>query len=241
MNEVTRHICWHQNFVPWGLSAPANEHLLYKIRLQGDFLKLCPLLRSYIHVLNHENNCIKSAFKEISLKLSTNRKSDKAFLLTPKFSPLGSLCPCAGATCSKSWKKLYKIRLQRHFFKTCNKWMKWQDISVDIKTLSPGGCLPLLMNIYCIKSDFKEIFWNLQHITEVTRGSCWHQNFVPKGLSAPALGLYTCIKSWKNCIKSYRVFFLTCSKWSKWQEVSVDIKILSPGVVCPWSVAVHIY
>ena len=40
--------------------------------------------------------------------------------------------------------------------------MKWQDISVDIKTLSPGGCLPLLMNIYCIKSDFKEIFWNLQ-------------------------------------------------------------------------------
>ena len=39
--------------------------------------------------------------------------------------------------------------------------MKWQDISVDIKTLSPGGCL-----------------------------------------SVPAPGLYTCIKSWKNCIKS---------------------------------------
>ena len=40
MNEVTRHICWHQNFVPRVLSAPANEHLLYKIRLQGDVLKL---------------------------------------------------------------------------------------------------------------------------------------------------------------------------------------------------------
>ena len=39
MNEVTRHICLHQNFVPWGLSAPANEHLLYKIRLHGDFLQ----------------------------------------------------------------------------------------------------------------------------------------------------------------------------------------------------------
>ena len=39
--------------------------------------------------------------------------------------------------------KLYKIRLQRHFFETCNKWMKWWDISVDIKILSPGGCLPL--------------------------------------------------------------------------------------------------
>ena len=35
--------------------------------------------------------------------------------------------------------------------------MKWQDISVDIKTLSPGGCLPpLLMNIYGIKSDTKD-------------------------------------------------------------------------------------
>ena len=44
----------------------------------------------------------KSDFKEISLKLATNGKSDKAFLLTPKFSPLGSLCPCDGATCIKS-------------------------------------------------------------------------------------------------------------------------------------------
>ena len=85
--------------------------------------------------------------------------------------------------------------------------MKWQDISVDIKTLSPGGCLPLLMNSYCIKSDFMEIFWNLQHMTEVTRGSCWHQNFVPKGLSAPALGLYTCIKSWKKLYKIIQSFF----------------------------------
>ena len=119
--------------------------------------------------------------------------------------------------------------------------MKWQDIFVDIKTLSPWGCLPLLINIYCIKSDFKEIFLNLHHMTEVTRGSCWHQNFVLKGLSAPALGLYTCIKSWKKMYKIIqRGFFSTCSKWSKWQVVSVDIKILSPGVVCPWSVAVHI-
>ena len=33
---------------------------------------VCPLLRGYIHVLNHEKNCIKSDFKEISLKLATN-------------------------------------------------------------------------------------------------------------------------------------------------------------------------
>ena len=30
---------------------------------------VCPLPRGYIHVLNHEKNCIKSDFKEISLKL----------------------------------------------------------------------------------------------------------------------------------------------------------------------------
>ena len=40
--------------------------------------KLCPLgavcllPRGYIHVLNHEKFCIKSDFKEISLKLATN-------------------------------------------------------------------------------------------------------------------------------------------------------------------------
>ena len=38
--------------VPWGLYAP--------------------LPRGYIHVLNHEKTCIKSDFKEISLKLGTN-------------------------------------------------------------------------------------------------------------------------------------------------------------------------
>ena len=41
-------------------------------------LKLCPpgavypLPLGYIHVLNHEKNCIKSDCKEISLKLATN-------------------------------------------------------------------------------------------------------------------------------------------------------------------------
>ena len=34
--------------------------------------KFCPLPWDYIHVLNHEKNCIKSDVKEISLKLATN-------------------------------------------------------------------------------------------------------------------------------------------------------------------------
>ena len=33
---------------------------------------VCPLPLGYIHVLNHEINCIKSNYKEISFKLATN-------------------------------------------------------------------------------------------------------------------------------------------------------------------------
>ena len=58
---------------------------------------VCPLPWGYIHVLNHEKKCIKSDFKEISLKLATNGKSDKAFLLTSKFCPLRAVCPYPGA------------------------------------------------------------------------------------------------------------------------------------------------
>ena len=54
--------------LPWGLSAPANEHLLYKIRLQGDVLEL-----------------------------ATYDWSDKRFLLTSKFCPQGVVSPCPGA------------------------------------------------------------------------------------------------------------------------------------------------
>ena len=33
---------------------------------------ICTLPRGYVHVLNPEKNCLKSDFKEISLKLATN-------------------------------------------------------------------------------------------------------------------------------------------------------------------------
>ena len=139
MRKVIKPFWWHQNLVPWGLSAPVLG----------------------LHDFNHEKKiCIKSDFKDVFFKLATNEWSEKTYLLTSKLCPLGAVCP-------------------------------------------------LLMNIYCIKSDFKEIFWNLQYMTEVTRGSCWHQNFVSKELSAPSLGIYTCIKSWRKLYKIIqRVFFL---------------------------------
>ena len=60
------------------------------------------------------------------LKLATNDRSDKKFLLASNLCPLGAVCPPATRlyTCIKLWKKLYKIRLQGDFFETCNKWVK---------------------------------------------------------------------------------------------------------------------
>ena len=82
------------------------------------------------------------------LKLATDDRSDKKFLLTSKLCPLGAVCPVPG------------------LFQT-----------------------------------WKRFLWNLQQMGKVIRTLCLHQNFVPWGLSAPAKGLYTCIKSWKKMYK----------------------------------------
>ena len=69
---------------------------------------------------------------------------------------------------------------------------------------------------------------NLQQMTRVTCGICLHKNSEPRGLSAPALGLYTCIKTGKSMYKIILqgYFFETCNKWAKWQGLSVDIRLL---------------
>ena len=55
------------------------------------------------------------------LKLAADDRSDKKFLLMSKLCPLGAVCPLPrGYTCIyilNHEKKMYKIRLQRHFFK----------------------------------------------------------------------------------------------------------------------------
>ena len=60
------------------------------------------------------------------LKLATDDRSDKKFLLTSKLCPLGGLyAPAPGYVhVLNHEKKMYKISLQRDFFETCNKWVK---------------------------------------------------------------------------------------------------------------------
>ena len=63
-------------------------------------------------------------------------------------------------------------------------------------------------------------------MTRVTWGTCLHKNSVPRVLSTPALGLYTCIKTWTIMykIRLQRDFFETYNKWAKLQGFSVDIR-----------------
>ena len=131
------------------------------------------------------------------LKLATDDRSDKKFLLTSKLCPLGAVCP-----------------LPRGYMHVLNHEKK------------------------CINLTSKRFLWNLQQMGKAIRPFCWHQNFVPWGLSTPAPWLYTCIKSYKKLykIRLQRHFFRTCNKWMEWQDISVDIKTLSPGgyLPLPW-------
>ena len=53
-----------------------------------------------------------------------------------------------------------------------------------------------------IKSEFKEISLKLATNGQSDKGFLLMSKFVPKGFSALAPGLYTCITSLKMCIKS---------------------------------------
>ena len=69
-------------------------------------------------------------------------------------------------------------------------------------------------------------------MTAVTKGLHLYKISDPKSLSAPAPGLYTCIKTWKIMykIRLQREFFETCNTWAEWQSYSVDIRVLSTGI-----------
>ena len=179
MGKVIRPFCWHQNFVP------------------------CP----GVHVLNHENNCIKSNFKEISLKLATNGKSDKAFLLTPKFSPLGSLCRCAGATCIKSWIKMYKIRLQRHFLNLQQMNEMTRHIYWHQNFVPWGLSAPANENLL-YKIRLQKVFLKLATYNWSDKRFLLTSKFFPQGVVSPCPGaiyMYKIMKEMYTIIQ--RVFF----------------------------------
>ena len=122
-------------------------------------------------------------------------------------------------TCIKSWKKLYKIRLQRDFFETCNRWVKLNGVFVDIKILSPGGCLHQSLGYIHVKNyekngiklELKEIFFKLARNDQSDKMFLLTSKFCPQGvvnLCPDPIYMYKIMK--KNCIKS--VFKEICLK-----------------------------
>ena len=147
MGKVIRPFCWHQNFVPKGLSTSApglytcgkTFKNMYKIRVERDLFETC-------------NNRWKWYGLSVGIKL-----------LTPK----GWLHLFRGYIhVEKTFKNVSKIRIQRNMYETYTKWAKWQGLSVDIKYFPQGvvyscpGAIYMWKNIkICIKSELKEMFF----------------------------------------------------------------------------------
>ena len=158
--------------------------------------------------------------------------------------PRGLSAPALGLyTCIKTWKIMYKIRLQRYFFETCNKWPKWQGFSVDIRILSTKGCLPqpwgyIHVEEYlkmCVKSEFKQICLKLAINGQSDKGFLLTSKVCPQGVFCPcprAIYMYKIVKNVYK-IRFRRDHFETCNIWAKRKGLSVVIKILS-CLPLPW-------
>ena len=95
----------------------------------------------------------------------------------------------------------------------------------------------------CIKSDFKEILLKLLRNGQSDKAFLSTSNFVPKGLSDHALGLYACIKSLKMCIKSdfKRDFFKLSTNGQIDKAFLLTSKFCPHGVVYSCPGAIYIY
>ena len=71
----------------------SNKKFLLTSKLCPLGAAVCPKPRGYIHVSNHEKNCIKSDFKEISLNLQQMGKVIRPVCWHQNF----AVCPCPGA------------------------------------------------------------------------------------------------------------------------------------------------
>ena len=79
---------------------------------------------------------------------------------------------------------------------------------------------------------------NVQQMTRVTKVLCLYKQSDPKRLTAPASGLYTCIKIWKSMykIRRQRYFFWNLQQMGKvtrlycWHQVFCLQRIICP---CP--------
>ena len=94
--EKGKTIDFSETIVVYDLKLATDDRSDKKFLLTSKLCPLgavCSLPQGYIHVFNHEKNCIKSDFKEICLKLIANDQSDLRFLLTSEICLLGLSAP----------------------------------------------------------------------------------------------------------------------------------------------------
>ena len=132
------------------------------------------------------------------LKLATDDRSDKKFLLTSKLCPLGLYAPAPGLyTCIKSWKKnCIKSDFKDIFFKLATN--EWSDKTFLLTSkLCPlrAGCLCpgaiymcKIMKKKCIKSDFKEKILKLATNYRSDKMFLLTSKFRPQGVVSPCPG-----------------------------------------------------
>ena len=117
------------------------------------------------------------------------------------------------------------------------------------KIVAPMGCLPLPGAIYMWKNKKKTPIETVKNQTSkklfklATNGQSDREflltsNFCPQRLSVLALRLYTCIKSFKMCLKSY---FKKIVLKLVTNGQSDNINICPQGVVCPCPGAIYMY
>ena len=67
------------------------------------------------------------------------------------------------------------------------------------------------------------------------RPFCYHQNFIPDGLFAPARGY------WKNMKKRVEIVLKLATNGQSDKGFYVDINICPQGIVCPCPGAIYMY
>ena len=148
---------------------------------------------------------VRKSFNGRNLQQKT--RVTKGLCLYKNSDPKGLSAPAPGLyTCIKTWKIMYKIRLQRYFFWNLQRQMGkvtrpfcWHQkfVPKGFSALVPGLHTCIKSFKMCLKSYFKEIVLKLATNGQSDKGFLLTSTFVPKELSAPALGLYTCIKALK--------------------------------------------
>ena len=113
--------------------------------------------------------CIKLEFKEICLKLATNGRSDKGFLLTSKVCPQVVFCPCPGAVYMyKIIKNVNKSDFEEIILKLATYGQREKAFQLSLNFVPGGLSAPSRGYIHMakhekkqmyIKSDFKAFFF----------------------------------------------------------------------------------